>query len=145
MTFSQTATAIMILGLPRSSKSIAHKKKQTNSFLLQFSPTPKPKVSVPCPRASLGFSTVAFHRSLSETPLACRPSGSASFYCDLPLNSVVSMSTAGSKPSEKVFGFCCALGTDGKAGSVQRKGKKPILAFYGKHYFIFKKTDTEAF
>lgn len=63
VTFSQTATAIMILGLPRASKSIAHKI----NFLLQFPPTPKPKVSVLCPCASLGFSTVAFHRSLSET------------------------------------------------------------------------------
>lgn len=45
VTFSQTATAIMILGLPRASKSIAHKI----NFLLQFSRTPKPKVSVLCP------------------------------------------------------------------------------------------------
>lgn len=56
VTFSQTATAIMILGLPRASKSIAHKI----NFLLNFLELQNPK----CPCCALCF-TGFLNRGLS--------------------------------------------------------------------------------
>lgn len=148
MTFSQTATAIMILGLPRASKSIDTKSTFYSNFLQLQNP------KCPCCVPVLHWGSQPWLSTAACLKLlACRLKTMAVSIMNLPLNLVISKFTLKWKKNLFLrffsflfffflpcffFLFCASSHRiqNSRASVVQRSRQSPSLLFYGKHSFI---------
>lgn len=145
MTFSQTATAIMILGLPRASKSIDTKSTFYSNFLQLQNPKCPCCVPVLLWGSQPWLSTAACLKLL-----ACRLKTMAGSIMNLPLNLVISKYTLSGKTLFSDFFshfyFCAASHRiqNSRASVVQHQGKSPSLLCM-ESIPLFEETDNGTF
>lgn len=141
MTFSQTATAIMILGLPRASKSIDTKSTFYSNFLQLQNP------KCPCCVPVLHWGSQPWLSTAACLKLlACRLKTMAVSIMNLPLNLVISKFTlSGKNPFLRDFCvYACSLAQNSKASVVQHQGKSLSLLLM-ESTLLFKERDNGAF